>query len=85
MNESKRLTHYMTVSAIGFHHNLRLSTAPAHAQARGIRTYLLCRRDHQPELSGFRWKGVPAGASIMARYVPGRNKLVPITTASPIR
>ena len=39
MNESKRLTHYMTVSPIAFRHNLRLSAAPAHAQARGIRPY----------------------------------------------
>jgi len=36
MNESKRLTHYMTVSSIAFRRNLRLSPAPAHAQARGI-------------------------------------------------
>jgi hypothetical protein len=39
MNKSKKLTHYMTVSAIAFRHNLRLSPAPAHAQPRGIRTY----------------------------------------------
>jgi len=29
----------MTVSAIAFRHNLRLSSTPAHAQPRGIRTY----------------------------------------------
>ena len=37
MNKSKRLTHYMAVSAIAFRHNLRLSPTPAHAQPRGIR------------------------------------------------
>ena len=31
----------MTVSPIGFRHNLRLLTAPAHAQARGVRPDLL--------------------------------------------
>jgi len=41
MDETKRLTHYMTVSHIAFCRNLRLPTAPAHAQARGIRPYLL--------------------------------------------
>jgi hypothetical protein len=41
MNESKRLTHYMTVSSIAFRRNLRLSPAPAHAQAHGIRLHRL--------------------------------------------
>ena len=31
MNESKRLTHYITVSRIAFRHNPCLSPAPAHA------------------------------------------------------
>jgi len=31
----------MTVLPIAFRHNLRLSPAPAHAQARGVRTDLL--------------------------------------------
>jgi hypothetical protein len=39
MNKSKRLADYMTVSAIAFRHNLRLSPTPAHAPPRGIRTY----------------------------------------------
>ena len=39
MDEAKKLTHYMTVSPIAFCRNLRLPTAPAHAQARGIRPY----------------------------------------------
>ena len=38
MNESKALTHNMTVSPVAFRDNLRLSAAPAHAQARGIRS-----------------------------------------------
>ena len=38
VNVSKRLTHYMTV-VDRFRHNLRLSPAPAHAQARGVRPY----------------------------------------------
>jgi hypothetical protein len=33
MNESKGLTHNMTVSPTGFRRNLRLSPAPAHTQA----------------------------------------------------
>ena len=42
MNVSKRLAHHMmTVSPIAFCRNLRLSTAPAHAQARGVRPDLL--------------------------------------------
>jgi hypothetical protein len=41
MNVPKRLTHHMTVSPIGFCRNLRLSPAPAHAQAREIRPDLL--------------------------------------------
>src|SRR5262249_29356630 len=41
MNESKRLAHQMAVSPIAFRHNLRLSPAPAHAQAREVRPDLL--------------------------------------------
>ena len=38
MNVSKRLTHNMTVSPTCFRRNLCLSAAPAHAQARGVRS-----------------------------------------------
>ena len=55
MNESERLTHYMTVSAITFRHNLCLPTAPAHAQARGVRPYRhylpVCHRVSRYELT----------------------------------
>ena len=44
MNESKGLTHYMTVSSIAFRHNLRLPPATAHARARGVRPEALCLR-----------------------------------------
>src|SRR5215469_12853132 len=52
MNESKRLTHYMTVSPITFRHNLRLPTATAHAQARRVRRDLLVLHHFFPLLQG---------------------------------
>jgi hypothetical protein len=36
MNESKALTHNMTVSPVAFRDNLRLSPAPAHTQTREV-------------------------------------------------
>jgi hypothetical protein len=38
MNVKKGLTHNMTVSPTGFRRNLCLLPAPAHAQARGVRS-----------------------------------------------
>ena len=46
MNESKRPTQHMTVSPIAFRHSLRFPTAPTHAQARGVRPYLLVFHRH---------------------------------------
>jgi hypothetical protein len=51
MNKSKRLAHYMTVSPIAFCHNLCLPPAPAHAQARGVRPYLLVFHRYLPAMS----------------------------------
>ena len=72
MNESKRLTHDMTVSPIAFRHNLRLPTAPAQAQARGVRPDLLVfSQSHDCSLALLFW--VPA--SPLRHELPAGNML----------
>jgi len=70
MNVSKGLTHYMTVSPIAFCRNLRLSPAPAHAQARGVRPDLLVLHRFFPLLQStltprhHRLAGVPLESAV---------------------